>query len=126
MNELTLRIGRREFTAQGLLLLLSGVTVTVSACGGNSASTPPTTPSPTPSPAADATGVVSANHGHVAGITAAQITAANTVTLNIQGTATHPHSVDLTAAEVARIGARQQVAKDSSNNSGHQHTITFN
>jgi hypothetical protein len=125
-KEPTLRIGRRDFTAQGIMLLLAGVTVSIAdaACGSSS----PTSPSAggTPTPAADVSGSVSDNHGHIATITGAQITAGNAVTLNIQGNATHNHTVDLTAAEVVQAGQKQKVSKSSSNTAGHDHTVTFN
>ena len=114
---------RREFTVESVLALLAGVTITVSGCGDDN-NNPPT--SPTPPASSDVNGSVSANHGHVATVTAAQVTAAGAVNLNIQGTATHPHTVQLSAAEIQRIGTRAQVAKTSSNDSGHEHTVTFN
>ncbi len=129
MDHLT--IGRRQFTLQAVLALLSGVAITVTACGsGTSTNSPPTAgPSPTPNPSpgtSDVTGTISANHGHTAVITGGQLTAANSISLNIQGTATHPHTVDLSSAEVASIASRQQVAKTSSTENGHNHTVTFN
>lgn len=120
--------GRREFTLQSALALLAGVVITVDGCGGSDA---PTNPTPTPAPApaasapADLNGSVSANHGHVAVVTGAQITAGNALSLNIQGTATHPHTVDLTQAELVSLRNRQAVSKDSTNNNGHMHTVTF-
>jgi hypothetical protein len=71
-------------------------------------------------------GVISVNHGHVATVTSAQLTAANAVTLNIQGQATHNHTVQLSQAEIGQIAARQRVSKDSSEDQSHQHTVTFN
>jgi hypothetical protein len=123
VKELTLRIGRREFTRQGVLALLAGVTITVSECGGSSPSGPSTTPPPSNG---NISGTVSANHGHIAVITAAQITAMNAVDLDITGTATHPHTVSLTANEVAQAAARTRVEKLSTTNDGHNHTVTFN
>lgn len=120
---------RREFTAASVMALLAGVTVTLSGCGGgySSPSGPTPNPTPTPSPAAgDKSGVVSDNHGHVATITAAQITAAGAVSLDIHGTADHTHTVVLSATEVQQIGAGAKVAKSSSTNSSHDHTVTFN
>lgn len=121
MDERTIRIGRREFTAAGIMALLSGVAVTVWGCGSSSS---PSSPSPTTS--SDVTGTISANHGHSAVITAAQVTAGNAVTLNIQGTASHNHTVALSAAEISSIAARQQVSKTSSTDNAHNHTVTFN
>jgi hypothetical protein len=122
-KELTLRIGRREFTRQGVLALLAGATITVVNCGGGDS---PTSPSPGPGPASGVSGAITGNHGHTAVITDAQITAGNSVTLNIAGTADHPHTLDLTAQEVGRIGARERVQKTSSSDAGHDHVVTFN
>ena len=114
-------ISRREFTLEWALAMLAGVVITVSGCGSDSPSSPTATPV-----AADVTGVVSANHGHVATITAAQITAAGALSLDIMGTATHAHTVSLSAGQVLQIGAKQQVAVLSTTDAGHDHTVTFN
>jgi hypothetical protein len=121
-------ITRREFTVESVMALLAGVTITVTGCGGSGYDSSPTpaSPSPTPSASGDVSGAVSANHGHTASVTSAQVNAAGAVTLNIQGQATHPHTVDLSADEVRRIGQRQQVVKTSSADEGHTHTVTFN
>ncbi len=125
-------LDRRTFTLEAALAILSGVAITISSgCGGGSSPTTPSTPAPTPAPTptpatGDKVGSISANHGHSAVITAAQLTAGGGVSLNIQGSASHNHVVDLSAAQIAAIAANQQVAKDSSNNDGHEHTVTFN
>jgi len=111
---------RREFTLQTALALLAGVTITVIGCGDDD-------PSPTsPTVQQDVAGSVATNHGHSATITAAQLSGANAVALNIQGTASHPHTVELTVDELRRIAQRQSVSKTSSTDSGHQHAVTFN
>lgn len=113
-------VSRREFTVESVLALLAGVTITITGCGGS-------TESPTsPSPSGDVNGSISANHGHVATVTGAQITSAGAVSLDIRGQADHPHTVDLSADEIARIGARTQVAKSSTTDAGHSHIVTFN
>jgi len=71
-------------------------------------------------------GTISVNHGHVATVTSAQLTTGNGVTLNIQGQATHNHTVQLSQSEISQIAARQRVSKDSSEDQFHQHTVTFN
>lgn len=109
---------RREFTLESALAILSAATITIS-CGDDE-------PSTTPTPTADKNGTVSANHGHVAVITTAQLTSPTIISLNIQGQAAHPHTVDLTAAEVTSIAANAQVTKTSSTDSAHNHTVTFN
>jgi len=108
---------RRDFTLQSALALLAGVVVTVEGCGSSTSPTAPT-------PVNDVTGGISANHGHVAVVTSAQITASNAISLNIQGTSTHNHTVDLTQADLGTLKSRGTVTKDSSA-APHIHTVTF-
>lgn len=118
-------LDRREFTLQSAMAILSAATITLSGCGGGSDGGGSPAPGPTPGPSG-ATGTISGNHGHTATIDAARLTAGNAIQLDIRGGADHPHVVELTAAEVAQIGARQTVSKTSSNDAQHQHTVTFN
>jgi hypothetical protein len=117
-------LDRREFTLQLVLAVLSGATITVtSACGGGGN---PGGPSPGPGGGSGIAGTVTANHGHVAQITEAQLTAGNAVSLSIRGDADHPHTVQLTAPQVMQIAQRQRVSVDSSNDAAHAHTVIFN
>ncbi len=75
--------------------------------------------------ATDRTGTISFNHGHVAVVTTAQQDAGMAFNLDIEGSANHPHTVQLTEQDVADLKAGLQVSKTSSNNSGHTHTVTF-
>ena len=122
-------LDRREFTVASAMAVLSGVAITISACGGSSSSgSNPMTPSNPAPPAApgDVNGVVGSNHGHTAVITSAQLTAGGDLSLDIMGSATHPHTVDLTVADLTAVAAGQQVAKGSSTSNGHSHSVTFN
>jgi len=121
-------IDRREFTAAAVMALLSGVAITVSGCGGGGGGAGPSGPSggATPPASGDRVGTVSANHGHQAVLRAAQITAANAVTLDIRGSADHPHSLELSADQVRAVGNGQRVSKSSSVDDAHSHTVTFN
>ncbi len=132
-------VSRREFTEKSAMAILSGVVITITGCG--SSDSPPATPAqPTPTPplapAADVFGVVSANHGHIATITQVEIMSGNDLTLNIDGDAGHPHTVELLADELTQIGNGVQVSKASSrieaddplysDVESHGHTVTFN
>lgn len=123
-------LDRRQFTLAAALAALSGVAITISACGGSSYGSPSSPSGSTggtgSGPVADKVGQISNNHGHSAVITGAQLTAGGALDLNIQGAATHPHTVSLTAGEISSIAANQQVAKESTTNSGHSHMVTFN
>lgn len=116
-------LDRREFTLAAALAMLSGVTITISGCGGSSSPGSPTNP---PQPSSDKTGQISANHGHTAVITNAQLTAGGALALDIAGSGGHSHVVSLSAAEVVQIRDGQRVAKESSSEQGHTHTVTFN
>ena len=104
------------------LVLACGCVITISdACGSDT----PNNPTPV-----DITGAVSSNHGHTAVVTGAQITAGNAVTLSIQGTAAHPHTLSLSQADLQTLKNRQQVSKDSSNDVSatfgpRLHTVSF-
>ena len=115
-------ITRREFSLEAALALLSTCIITIDGCGGNKN---PNNPTPTPTPVTDVTGSISANHGHTATITAAQITTGAAISLEIRGTASHPHTVEISQTELATLKNRQAVTKDSTNNNGHMHTVTF-
>jgi hypothetical protein len=128
MKEQTLKIGRREFTLEAVLAMLSGVVITISGCGGSNYNNMSPTPTPTTSPpSGDKVGQISANHGHVAIITAAKLAAGgDLVDLDIRGSASHSHFISLTAAQIGQVAANQQVSVMSTTNSGHDHTVTFN
>jgi hypothetical protein len=121
-NDLELRTDRREFTVAALLAMLGGVSITLSGCGGASPSSPTT---PATQPVADKNAAITNNHGHVAVVTSAQLTAANTVSLNLQGTASHNHVLELSAGEVMQIRDGRTLAKECSS-STHTHMVTFN
>lgn len=111
---------RREFTLEAALAILAGCVITISETACSKSTTAPAS-----APPSDVTGNVSANHGHVATITGAQITAGGAIPLNIQGTATHPHMVMISQADLTALKNRQTVTSTSSTDSGHSHTVTF-
>jgi hypothetical protein len=126
MNQKTNRsITRRELTSQAALLLLGGAIITISGtgCGGGDKTATPTS---TPEPQSDRSAVVADNHGHEAKITSAQLTAGNGLNLNIQGTASHNHRVDLTGEEVTQVRSGNQVKTTTTTTDGHRHFVTFN
>jgi hypothetical protein len=126
-------VDRREFASAALLALLGSVSVTVLGCSSSSYSDPgtgsPTTPT-APNPG-DRVGAVSANHGHAALITNAQLNSMGDVTLDIRSTADHTHNVVVTMAELGRIAASERVIKTTSTSTSpsvgtHSHQVVFN
>jgi hypothetical protein len=144
-----LDLSRRRFTAASVMALLAGVSVTLSGCGGggyggsSAAGGGPTgadgygpsgnsgqpSPSPSASPApggTDHAATISANHGHSAVVTAAEIDAGGAIVLDIQGSATHNHRVAISASDLMTIAAGGRVSHQSSTTESHDHTVTFN
>lgn len=122
-------LDRREFTLRSALALLGGATITVSSCGGGGGSGSSTVPTGSSGTQTQAMGVISNNHGHQAVITSADLVAGGDIRLDIRGQADHPHSVTLTAADLARIRGQQTVAKecspDGSTMDMHTHMVSF-
>jgi hypothetical protein len=118
---------RRAISVGAAMALLGFPVITISGCGGGGSS--PSGPSggnPPPPAAGDAVGSISANHGHTAVVTAAQLQAGNAVSLTLRGSAPHAHTVDLSAADVVAIRDRQRVSRTSTVDDAHDHTVTFN
>lgn len=125
------RFGRRQFTRQAGLAFLSGVSVTLGGCGGGGgdgsySTTGPTTSTPPPAAPGDEIGEVSANHGHEAVITAAELMAGGDLQLDIAGSAGHSHLVTLPAEAVVEIRDGKAVRTDSTSTDAHSHMVTFN
>lgn len=119
--------GSRSLSRREVLVLLGGasVVITTAACGGGGGGSSPTAPSNPPA-AGDKVGAISGNHGHTAVITSGELQAGGALTLNIQGSATHNHSVALSGDQVVGIRNGTRVSRESSNDDGHTHTVTFN
>ncbi len=116
-------ITRREFSVQAALLMLGGAAITISGCGGGGGGGNPAGPTLGPG---DKAGSISANHGHTAVLTAAQLTAGNGLNLGIRGNANHPHAVSLTPAQVVTIRDGGRVSVTSTVDDAHDHVVTFN
>jgi hypothetical protein len=88
---------------------------------------PPATPAPTATAAvANAVGIISANHGHKAVITGAQILAGGALTLDIMGAASHGHTITLSGSQVMTVGNGGTVTVQSTSTNAHTHDVTFN
>jgi hypothetical protein len=114
---------RREFTLDAALTVLAGCIVTISDACGKSTTEPTSTPT-------DVSAAISSNHNHSGVITGAQITAGTAFTLNIQGTAAHPHTISITQGDLTALKNRQTITRESSidpsNTFGnHSHQVTF-
>ena len=107
---------RRDFLVKSLLAL-TGVSISLMGCGKSSASN---------TSAAGDFGSVSANHGHEAFISTAQLSAGDSLILDITGDSDHPHTVTLSAGQVQSIANGARVSALSTNDAGHNHIVTFN
>jgi hypothetical protein len=130
------RIERRDFTREASLAFLAGVVVVISDCGGGGGGgstsdgygNNPAAANPPPTSAdGSKTGDISANHGHVAVITAAEVQAGGVLAnMSIKGSAGHDHTISLPAQAMQDIKDGKKVSTDSTSTQGHQHTVTFN
>lgn len=137
---MTERTDRRGFTVAVALAMLGGAAITVSGCGGGGdgyaggGGTPTGSsgggddygPGGNTDPAGGEVAAISANHGHRAVVTGAQLTAGLGLSLDIQGAATHSHAVALSGDEVVAIRGGQRISKTSTTTEVHSHTVTFN
>jgi hypothetical protein len=108
---------RREFNVLSALALLGGATITVTGCGNPMGA----------SGMGDGSvnGAISANHGHAATVTAAQLMDGGDLSLHIQAQADHDHVVALTRTQVVNIRGGSTVAVESTETNDHHHTVTF-
>lgn len=74
----------------------------------------------------DEAGRIDDNHDHRALITRAQLESGGALTLDITGTSTHPHTISLSAKDVAAIRAGKPVLVRSTVDWGHDHGVHFN
>jgi hypothetical protein len=114
---------RREFTVATALAMLSGVTITILGCGGSVSPAPPTSPSSVPD---GVNAEISANHGHSAVVTRAQMVAGNELSLDIRGAADHPHTIVIAQNALSAIANGQRVTVESTATQAHAHLVAFN
>jgi hypothetical protein len=95
------------------------VAVALAGCGGGGGGGNPPT---------DCGTTIELNHGHVLTVAKADATAGVDKTYHIQGSATHDHTVTLTAAQFADLAAGNEVTITSSVDAAatHDHNITVN
>ena len=74
----------------------------------------------------DQLGSIDDNHDHVALLTKTQLTAGLPLTLDITGTSSHPHFMELSAEELIAIREGKPLSKATSNDWGHSHLVHFN
>jgi hypothetical protein len=70
---------------------------------------------------------IESNHGHVLMVSKEDVTAGADKTYNIQGTATHPHTVMVTAANFTSLknNPGMSIMVTSSTDSAHSHGVTI-
>lgn len=70
---------------------------------------------------------IAANHGHVMMVSAADVSAGVDKTYDITGSATHSHSVTVTAANFASLQSNPDgsVVVESTSGGAHTHTVTI-
>lgn len=117
--------GRRTFIGAAAAALFAGVAIQITGCSTDDKDEPDT--------GGAASGTVFSNHPapHKAVITRAQLDAGGEITLDIQGSSDHPHSLMLNADQVAAIKAGEHAMTSSTSNASpggasHAHVVMFN
>jgi hypothetical protein len=113
---------RKEFF--GMLFGVAGIATLAAACGGDDGGS------------ADAAGslgncvqngtsvTIASNHGHVLTVSKEDVAAAADKTYDIMGSATHTHSVTVTAANFATLKNNQSINVTSTTGAAHTHNVT--
>ena len=112
---------RRRFIGAAAAALFAGVVITLTGCDDDkgNGSTGGT----------DRVGTVTNNHGHVVKVTKAQIDAGVDLTLNIQGTADHSHTLTLTSDHLQTLKSGGMIHMGLETAEGgsplHTHVVMF-
>lgn len=119
---MTASITRKQFCAR---MAGASVALLFEGCGGGGDSAAAPAPSTPPAPAVTrCSDTIAANHGHVLAVAVADLASLVDLTYDIHGTATHTHSVTLSAADLATLKAGMNVSTVSTVTLAHQHTIS--
>jgi hypothetical protein len=113
-NMINEEMGRRDFIGWAASALSSVMAVQILGCDALNNS-----------PAGELSGRISDNHGHMAVISEAQLNDGWALTLHIQGSADHDHTVDFTRQDMANIKSGMLVSGTSSTSNGHSHVVSF-
>jgi hypothetical protein len=68
---------------------------------------------------------IGSNHGHVLMVNQADVDAAADKSYDITGSAAHPHTVAVTAADFAKLAGGESVMLTSSTDASHSHSVTI-
>ncbi len=68
---------------------------------------------------------ISANHGHTLSVSKADVMSGVEQTYGIAGTASHGHTVTVTADQFLRLKSNQSISVMSTDNDGHTHSVTI-
>ena len=103
----------------------------LASCGGSSGGSPapaPVPPPPPPGTLACHDTLITGNHGHAVTVPTADLDLMVDKTYNIQGTATHNHTIALTSAQLQMIKVMTAVTVTSSMDPAqtHTHDVTVN
>jgi hypothetical protein len=114
-------------TRKGFLRAATGGTILLilQACGGgDGTSTSSLDDGSQDASCGSSDAAITGNHGHVLAIPAADLDSAVDVSYSIQGSASHAHTITLTAAQLQMLKAGQAVTVTSSTTLSHNHSVT--
>jgi hypothetical protein len=116
-----------SMTRKEFLGTLIGAGAVLAGCGGDDGGTVDSGGSQRNCALNGTTNTIDNNHGHVLTVLKSDVTAGVEKTYDIMGTATHTHSVTVTAANFATLqsNANGSVMITSTSGGAHTHTVTI-
>ena len=121
---------RKQFLRGAVGFAAASFGLTLLGCGGSSGPTPgPDASGGGPHPQADnclqngTNATIGANHGHVLVVSKQDVASGADMTYHIRGSATHDHTVSITAADFTSLQQAQAIVTSSSTDEGHAHPI---
>jgi hypothetical protein len=122
-----MRTNRRDFMTS-LARTVAGAAglAWMASCGGGSSGNTPDAHTGGGNCLQNGTAVtISGNHGHVLVVTKDEVSAGTAKTYDIMGTASHTHSVTVTAAHFTTLAAGGTVMTTTTTTNSHSHSITI-
>ena len=114
---------RTEFLRNALVACIAGITG--AACGGDDGGDPSNTGGSSSTGGGACGTTIATNHGHKLTVTKAQAMAGTARSYDIQGDSEHPHTVELSAAQMTMLAAGDPVTVESSEDANHSHSVTI-
>ncbi len=124
-------MNRKSFLEKSLIGLLASIPMfAFLGCGddddddNNDDMVPDETPSEADCGENGTDSAIAGNHGHTLSVSKEDVTAGTEKTYDIEGSADHPHSVTVSAANFTALQNNDSITVTSTSGAGHTHSVT--